>query len=171
MTKAEYTALAVARNRKRLDWIRANDPAEWNRRKELHRLSQAEWRKNLDPVARAERSEKRRLDQLARYHTDVEYRRKRLEACKWIHKKRTYGVSKAKYEEMVVDQGGVCKLCGKPPRPNRALVIDHDHKTGKVRGLLHDACNRLLGMLGDNSDGLRAAADRLDGHQRKASAA
>jgi hypothetical protein len=58
--------------------------------------------------------------------------------------KRCYGISVEQYEEMLDRQGGVCGLCGEPPRGLR-LAVDHDHETGRVRGLLHNECNRALG--------------------------
>jgi hypothetical protein len=49
----------------------------------------------------------------------------------------------ADYEALLAAQGGVCALCGKPPKTRR-LSVDHDHKTGTVRGLLCFRCNRAL---------------------------
>jgi hypothetical protein len=50
------------------------------------------------------------------------------------------------YEHYVQLNGGVeaCGICGKPPRPGRRLDRDHDHKTGRPRGLLCWSCNRQL---------------------------
>jgi Recombination endonuclease VII. len=47
------------------------------------------------------------------------------------------------YERLLAEQGGVCAICGNPPKTRR-LHVDHDHKTGRVRGLLCYRCNRLL---------------------------
>lgn len=44
------------------------------------------------------------------------------------------------YDLLLKRQGGVCAICGKPPKKTR-LAVDHDHKTGKVRGLLCFYCN------------------------------
>ena len=62
--------------------------------------------------------------------------------------KERYGITIAIYEEMFVDQGGVCKICEVPPR--RMLVVDHCHLSGKVRGLLCSSCNLGLGKFRDN---------------------
>jgi hypothetical protein len=49
------------------------------------------------------------------------------------------------FEAMVRQQNGVCAICGKPePRGN--LVVDHCHKTNKVRKLLCHVCNKNLGI-------------------------
>jgi hypothetical protein len=53
------------------------------------------------------------------------------------------GVSDADYEALLAAQGGGCAICGNPPKTRR-LHVDHDHKTGKVRGLLCHRCNRAL---------------------------
>jgi len=62
-----------------------------------------------------------------------------------------YGLTVEKYQQMVLDQGGVCKICSQPPcdRWNR-LHVDHCHKTGKVRALLCHKCNTAIGNLRDD---------------------
>jgi len=42
-------------------------------------------------------------------------------------------------------------------------VIDHDHRTGQIRGLLCNPCNGAIGMRGDDAEGARAALDYLKG--------
>jgi hypothetical protein len=64
--------------------------------------------------------------------------------------RRKYGVSVAQYDEMLAKQGGGCAICrvaGDHPRNrgNGALHVDHDHKTGRVRGILCATCNTALG--------------------------
>lgn len=64
--------------------------------------------------------------------------------------RRLYGISLADYNTMFEAQNGVCKICGTPPDSNgkiKRLHIDHDHKTGKVRGLLCVTCNTGLGFV------------------------
>jgi hypothetical protein len=51
----------------------------------------------------------------------------------WI--KREYGIDPDQYEALLVAQGGRCAICNQMPRTLR-LAVDHDHKTGAVRGLL-----------------------------------
>jgi len=58
------------------------------------------------------------------------------------------------------DEGEECWICGKV-RVNRRLHIDHDHKTGKIRGLLCMACNRGLAWFKDKPENLRNAAKYL----------
>lgn len=64
-----------------------------------------------------------------------------------------YGLSKIQYQELVEKQKGLCALCEKPQNPgkrNGRLSVDHDHKTGKVRGLLCVLCNIMLGRYDDS---------------------
>jgi hypothetical protein len=53
------------------------------------------------------------------------------------------GVTDAEYDRLLAAQGGGCAICGNPPK-SRRLDADHDHKTGRVRGLLCHRCNRAL---------------------------
>lgn len=81
---------------------------------------------------------------------------------------RQYGLTVDQYEQMLTDQGGVCAICHKPERfvdprsgEPRRLAVDHDHETGKVRGLLCGRCNRAIGHLGHDPESLARAADYL----------
>ena len=76
----------------------------------------------------------------------------------------TYGIDLATYNQMLVTQGRRCKICQTPQGDlKRAMCVDHDHSTGKVRGLLCDTCNRSLGLLKDNVNILTRAVDYLQG--------
>ena len=61
-----------------------------------------------------------------------------------------YGIDVPDYERILEEQGGGCYICGKKPTDRRALDIDHDHNTGKVRGLLCSKHNRAIGLMGDD---------------------
>lgn len=73
------------------------------------------------------------------------------------HLKRKYGITPEKFDEMSASQNGACAVCGSTER----LVIDHDHETGAVRGLLCNSCNLALGLAGDSVDRLMALAAYL----------
>ena len=64
----------------------------------------------------------------------------------------TYGLDPDDYEQMRVSQGYMCAICEKPESEasRSRLVVDHDHDTGQVRGLLCQQCNTGIGMLRDN---------------------
>lgn len=59
---------------------------------------------------------------------------------------RRYDMTLEQYDLILETQGGVCFLCLRPPTDKR-LAVDHDHKTGRVRGLLCSACNLALGLI------------------------
>jgi hypothetical protein len=68
---------------------------------------------------------------------------------------RDFGITPERYEDMVAQQHGCCAICGGEPG-RRALAVDHCHKTGQVRGLLCDSCNKALGFVKDNVETLFA---------------
>ena len=72
------------------------------------------------------------------------------------HLKRKYGLSLDEYDAMLARQGGGCGICGREPSDRISLHVDHDHRTGRIRGLLCFVCNSSLGDL-DDPDLLRAA--------------
>lgn len=85
------------------------------------------------------------------------------------HLERAYGISIADYERMLAAQGGGCAICRKPPRSEgMRFAVDHDHDTGRIRGLLCHPCNGGLGVFGDSIDGLRRALNYLERAQQPA---
>ena len=65
-------------------------------------------------------------------------------------------------ERMLEAQGGVCAICRKPRPENRTLHVDHDHKTGRIRGLLCFRCNNALGDFEEQWELFQLAADYLE---------
>jgi flagellar biosynthesis GTPase FlhF len=73
-------------------------------------------------------------------------------------RERKYGLSPQQYEDLFERQGKCCGICqSKTPRSKRGWNIDHDHKTGKVRGILCNYCNPMLGNANDDIQTLRRA--------------
>lgn len=64
--------------------------------------------------------------------------------CNIHHVCKTYKISKDVYSAMIERAGGLCEMCGGEAK---RLVVDHDHDTGLVRGLICDRCNQFLGMI------------------------
>ncbi len=68
--------------------------------------------------------------------------------------KRMYGLSREAYEALEADQAGLCAICNQPPSGKDSktdgLAVDHDHITGKARGLLCHRCNHGIGSFRDN---------------------
>jgi hypothetical protein len=76
--------------------------------------------------------------------------------------KRKYGISLAEYEAMLTAQADACAICSKPETLEIHgslvyLAVDHDHVTGKIRGLLCSRCNQGIGSLHDDPERLRRA--------------
>lgn len=74
----------------------------------------------------------------------------------------------AVYDALFISQGGVCAICSRPPRKRR-LAMDHNHKSGRTRGLLCAYCNHYMvgrhtdwRLLKKVSDYLRAYANQPD---------
>jgi hypothetical protein len=93
-----------------------------------------------------------------------EYRRRHIEREQDCQLQRHYGLSLAEYDDMLESQDNGCAICGKPPEENgKRLSVDHDHETGKVRGLLCNCCNRGLGIFHDDIALMRDAIEYLEG--------
>ena len=87
--------------------------------------------------------------------------------------KKRYGISLRQYWGILTVQGGGCAICGekeafpaslgKRDKVGRqfSLAVDHNHRTGRVRGILCHNCNQALGLMRDNPDIMRAAASYL----------
>lgn len=73
-----------------------------------------------------------------------------------------YHMDPVEYERLFTLQNGQCAICGKPPAAKkRFLSVDHDHQTGRVRGLLCFHCNLALGHFQDNPAFLEKATAYL----------
>lgn len=81
-------------------------------------------------------------------------------AARLAHVRRVYNLSAESYAKLLADQNDACAICsgklGKHP------YVDHNHVTGKVRGLLCIRCNSALGMMDDSPERLRAAAAYIE---------
>ena len=99
---------------------------------------QTEWRKqNKDKVKRIERDGKLR---------------------------RAYGVSLLEWDELFFSQGRRCAVCAAVEHGGRGWSTDHDHATGKRRGILCHRCNIAIGYLRDSAEIAEAAAAYLKLH-------
>jgi hypothetical protein len=80
--------------------------------------------------------------------------------------KRYYGITFEEYNTILEGQGGICPICGiRPGEIKKAFAVDHDHETGKVRGILCDRCNLILGYSKDNILILERAINYLETRQ------
>ena len=72
-----------------------------------------------------------------------------------------YGITVRRYMELFAGQDEACAICLVPPIDQWELDIDHDHRTGEVRGLLCNDCNVAIGRLNDSADNAARAASYL----------
>lgn len=132
-------------------------------------------RKPITPEKRQEVNQRRR----ERYATDPQYQQKLKDHAKAKHRlnpeakrsgrlKAEYNLTIEEYQAMLEMQGNGCAICGvretgvsEKGKRQRSLSVDHDHKTGKVRGILCHRCNFAIGQLQDNPELLLKAAEYL----------
>lgn len=129
------------------------------RHRETLRLRQQEWRKNNLELAKQLDRDRYAENKSGRRHYS---RARRLRA--------NYGITLEQFDQMAAEQKYACAICGEHPAPvgkhNRdTLNVDHDHSTGKVRGLLCVSCNLGLGNFGENPARLLRAMDYLARHR------
>jgi hypothetical protein len=75
-----------------------------------------------------------------------------------------YKITLVEYNQMLVKQNNKCAGClTDKAELKQALAVDHDHKTGKIRGLLCTKCNRALGFCNDNPNTLLKLIEYLKG--------
>lgn len=80
------------------------------------------------------------------------------------------GLTIEEFNQMVEDQGGGCAVCGQPEKASyksmgdrqSRLSVDHDHKTGLVRGLLCSNCNTALGLLGEDVERMKKLMEYVE---------
>lgn len=80
--------------------------------------------------------------------------------------KKRFGLTVPEFDALAQQSDGTCGICHRPETRNRRLSLDHNHRTGEIRGFLCSRCNLLLGNGGDNPDLLEAAATYLRGRPR-----
>jgi hypothetical protein len=83
---------------------------------------------------------------------------------------REYGISIDVYNDLLERQSGACAICGCPNWRGSEPRVDHDHSTGKVRGLLCRNCNLVLGMIGDDPKTAQGIVEYLRHHAPKTEA-
>ncbi len=84
------------------------------------------------------------------------------------HREKTLGVTDKDYWDMYTKQKGRCGICHRRIYSKRYknFCVDHDHATGRIRGLLCHNCNRALGMLRDDPIALMRAIAWVEGRVR-----
>jgi hypothetical protein len=117
-------------------------------------------------------AESRPLEDFARHRKTRDRRDVWCRACRSVvgrasRFRAAYGLTVEQYDCLLVDQAGVCAICGQPERETgrggavKRLAVDHDHHSGRVRGLLCTKCNTAIGSLRHDPARLLAAVAYL----------
>lgn len=77
---------------------------------------------------------------------------------------KQYGMTLEEYDQLYEKQNGCCAICFIKEQPNKKLSIDHDHKTGKIRGLLCNPCNVSMGYAKEDIKILEKMIQYLEDH-------
>lgn len=122
------------------------------------------WKKENKDKVKAQRNEwnKQNPEKVKSYRKKVE-----PEQIRQYIIKREYNLSWEEYQKLYVEFKGLCGICAKPlslikTNSEHTAHIDHDHLTGKVRGILCRSCNRGIGYLNDSPERLQKAATYLE---------
>jgi hypothetical protein len=92
------------------------------------------------------------------YEKKKENYHKNKDKIRWYSVKSKYGITREDYEQMLKNQNGKCAICDTEEAKHwetNNLLIDHCHKSGKVRGLLCNNCNTALGLVDDKIEVLK----------------
>jgi hypothetical protein len=145
----------VANREKCKRYYHANAVAENLRNKEYYKLHPDKKK------AKDKRHYQRHKEQSRMYHVD--YRHKNPEKMLTWRLRKHYKLTLEEYNILYKQQQGCCAICKKPFE--KVPHIDHDHQTGKVRGLLCALCNLGLGFFRDRPSLLQEASQYLEAHE------
>lgn len=149
MTQEERLQVRRAKNRERMRLWRINNPEK------AREVDQKRVPRKKDP-------EKLRI-----WYRD--WSKRNPGKARERHLRQVHGISVEQYQAMLAAQGGGCAICGGPPdrKGVKPFYVDHDHMTGKIRGLLCNRHNAGLGHFSDDITLLEAAIAYLRRSQLK----
>lgn len=161
--KRQYTKRWQSENRDKVN----EQQRQWRADNQDHARawSRAYYQANKDRLAEQRRAERERNKDRVR-ETNKRYRAANRETLAQKQRLRAYGLSVAEFSALLEQQGHVCASCRGPfPKDTKHQHIDHDHATGKVRGVLCRDCNLALGNVKDSVERLEALIAYLRCHQ------
>src|SRR3990167_7429107 len=131
-------------------------------RSAAYRREHPEWAKNADALHHSRYNWREKFPEKAKKLSSEQAQRRRF---------RKYGLTQAQYDQILCQQNEVCAACREVPSTSSVgqglnkyddFVVDHNHVTGKVRGLVCTNCNVALGMIRDNPSTARKLATYLE---------
>jgi hypothetical protein len=134
--------------------------------KEYH--SRPEVKAKLNARLKASRSTPEGKIKFKSYFKSYYYSKKGKAQDKARKLRCNFNIILEQYNEMFTKQDGCCAICKKPQVEfKRAFAVDHDHKTGEIRGLLCSKCNITLGNSNDDVAILEQAIQYLNQYDKK----
>jgi hypothetical protein len=122
----------------------------------------------LDPELHERKKLKSRIWYENNKDKHAEYRRKNRLVYREKRLLKKYGLTLADVEQILKVQGNACAICGKElSSDSKRPVIDHCHDTGKVRGILCDSCNCMIGFAQDDPAILAKAIEYINKRQQE----
>lgn len=115
-----------------------------------------------DPAVKSKLAAKQKEYNLRNKEKVTRYRRNH-------HLMKKYGLGLDGYAKLLADQQNCCALCNLPlpDHPKRGEIhVDHCHRTGKVRGIVHRACNVVIGYAMENVELLQKAVAYIERHNQ-----
>jgi len=158
-TKAQQRRYYEANQEKKVaysrEWHRQNpEKAKARSAKYRERIGRERQHQRWISMTPEERAEFNRRQRAARAANPERFRLYDLK-----RRLKKFGVTLEEYNALLELQGGVCAICQGPPNGKDPDIyhVDHDHETGKLRGLLCSSCNNGLGCFRDNTDSIQKA--------------
>jgi hypothetical protein len=137
---------------------------EWKKRnpERVKKLNKEYTERNYDQVTASQRAyQENNSEELLKKHRV--YNLDKREEIHAKHIKKKYKLSIVEYNDILEYQGGVCDICG-GTNGDKHLFVDHNHTSGKVRGLLCKKCNSAIGLFRDDIGILNEAIAYLKKH-------
>lgn len=123
------------------------------------RVTRQAWReRNRERIREYQRADRRKKPEQYRAYGRSRYLRSQDNYREWAWRRQGIHLSVAEYNALLSSQDGVCAICKRACGTGRRLAVDHDHASGKVRGLLCLHCNQLA----EKPDYLRAVLSYLE---------
>jgi len=126
-------------------------------------------------MTESQKKERRKHKRRYYHNRTEEQKEKRIEKVTVTRRLREYSLTSSVFNLLLEKQKNACVICQHKfiGRGHKGPMVDHDHKTGKVRGLLCSACNKMLGLAKDDTNILFRAIQYLEkgkiAHDKEAS--
>lgn len=126
--------------------------------KDKYKISSSNWRKKNAEKFKVKKKEWHTINRERCTEVSRNWRRKNADRVRSNYLLKKYGITPSDYDALLAAQDGACAMCKSKPEN---FDLDHDHKTGVVRGILCGPCNRAIGLLRDSPDLFLAGHDYL----------